>query len=70
MTKNWKGFSGTRGVHTNLARLGCVRKASSVHVVLFTAKIPWSEKCKCPLKLMVCPSSKSNVSSGTRAPSK
>ena len=67
---NWKGFSGTRGVHTNLARLGCVRRASSIRVVLFTAKIPWSEKCKCLLKLMVRPSNKSNVIRGTKAPSK
>ena len=66
----WKGFLGTRGVHTNLARLGCVHRASSVRVVLLTAKIPWSEKCKCLLKLIVRLSSKSNVSSGTKAPSK
>ena len=66
----WKGFLGTRSVHTNLARLGCVRRASSVCIVLLTAKIPWLEKCKCPLKLMVRPSSKLNVISGTRAPSK
>jgi len=64
------GFSGTRSVHTNLARLGCVHRASLVHVVLLTMKIPLSEKCKCPLKLIVCLSNRSNVTSGTRAPSK
>ena len=66
----WKGFSRTCSVHTNLARLGCVCRASSVCVVLLTMKISSLAKCKCPLKLMVHPSSKSNVISSTSAPSK
>ena len=66
----WKGFLGTRSIHTSLARLGCVYNASLVHVVLLTMKIPWSAKCKCPLKLMVCSSNKLNITKGTRAPSK
>ena len=65
-----KGFSGTHSVYTNLARFGCVYNASSECIVLLTMKIPLSVKCKCPLKLMVHPSNRSNVISGTRAPSK
>jgi hypothetical protein len=65
-----KGFVGTLGVHTNLASLGCVRRASSVHVVLLTMSIPLSMKCKCPHKVIVHPSKKSYDTRGTRAPSK
>jgi len=61
---------GTCGVHTNLARLDCVHKASSECIVLLTMKIPSSVKYKCPLRLMVCLSKRSNVTSGTKAPSK
>ena len=65
-----KGFVGTLGVHTNLASLGRVRKASSVRVVLLTIVIPLSMKCKCPHKVIICPSKKSYDTKGTRAPSK
>ena len=65
-----KGFVGTLGVHTNLASLGCVHRASSVRVVLLTINIPLSVKCKCPHKVIVRPSKKSYNTKGTRAPSK
>jgi len=65
-----KGFVGTLGVYTNLANSGCVRKASSVHVVLLTMSMPLSVKCKCPHKVIVRPSRKSYDTNGTRAPSK
>jgi len=65
-----KGFIGTLGVHTKRASSGCVRNASSIHVVLLTMKIPLSEKCKCPHKVTVCPSKKSYDTSSTKAPSK
>ena len=53
-----KGFIGTLGVHTNLASLGCVHRASSVHIVLLTISIPLFVKCKCPHKVIVRPSKK------------
>ena len=65
-----KGFVGTLGVHTNLASVGCVRRASSVHVVLLTMNIPLFIKCKCPHKVIVRPSKKSYATNGTRAPLK
>ena len=65
-----KGFVGTLGVHTNLASSGCVRRASSVRVVLLTIRIPLSVKCKCPHKVIVHPSKKSYDTKGTRAPLK
>ena len=65
-----KGFVGTLGVHTNLASSGCVRRASSVHVVLLTIRIPLSVKCKCPHRVIVHPSKKSYDTNGTKAPSK
>jgi hypothetical protein len=65
-----KGFVGTLGVHTNLASAGCVRRVSSVRVVLLTMSIPLSVKCKCPHKVIVRPSKKSYKTKGTRAPSK
>ena len=65
-----KGFVGTLGVHTNLASSGCVRKVSSVRVVLLTISMPLSVKCKCPHKVIVQPSKKSHETKGTRAPSK
>jgi len=65
-----KGFIGTLGVHTNLASSGCVRNVSSIHVVLLTMKIPLLVKCKCPHKVIVCPSKKLYETSGTKAPSK
>jgi len=65
-----KGFIGTLGIHTNLASSGCVRKASSVRVVLLTIKIPLSVKCKCPHKVIVRPSKKSYDTNSTKAPSK
>jgi hypothetical protein len=65
-----KGFIGTLGVHTNLASLGCVRRVSSVRVVLLTISMPLSVKCKCPHKVIVRPSKKSYDTNSTRAPSK
>ena len=65
-----KGFVGTLGVHTNLASAGCVRRASSVRVVLLTMSMPLSVKCKCPHKVIVRPSKKSYETKGTKAPSK
>ena len=65
-----KGFVGTLGVHMNLASSGCVRNASSIHVVLLTMKIPLSVKCKCLHKVIVCPSKKLYETRGTKAPSK
>jgi hypothetical protein len=65
-----KGFVGTLGVHTNLASSGCVHSASSVRVVLLTIKIPLSVKCKCPHKVIVCPSKKLYDTNGTKAPLK
>ena len=65
-----KGFVGTLGVHTNLASSGCVRRASSIRIVLLTMRMPLSVKCKCPHKVIVRPSKKSYVTNGTRAPSK
>jgi hypothetical protein len=65
-----KGFVGTLGVHMNLASSGCVRRASSVRVVLLTMRIPLSVKCKCPHKVIVCPSKKLYDTKGTNAPSK
>jgi hypothetical protein len=63
-----KGLVGTHGVHTNLAKLGCVHNMSSVHVVLLTIKIPLSVKCKCLQRVIVRPSRKSYKTSGTVAP--
>ena len=65
-----KGFVGTLGVHTNLANSGCVHSMSSVRMVHLTIKIPLSVKCKCPHKVIVCPSKKLYDTKGTRAPSK
>ena len=65
-----KGFVGTLGVHTNLASSGCVRKASSVRMVLLTIRIPLSVKCKCPHKVIVCPSKKSYDTNGSKGPLK
>jgi hypothetical protein len=65
-----KGFVGTLGVHMNLASLGCVRRASSVRVVLLTMRMPLSVKYKCPHKVIVRPSKKSYKTNSTRAPSK
>jgi hypothetical protein len=65
-----KGFVGTLGIHTNLASSGCVHRASSIHVVLLTMSMPLSVKCKCPHKVIVCPSKKSYNTKGTKAPSK
>ena len=65
-----KGFVGTLGVHMNLANSGCVCRASSVHVVLLTIRIPLSVKCKCLHKVIVRPSKKSYDTKGTSAPSK
>jgi hypothetical protein len=65
-----KGFVGTLGIHTNLASSGCVRRASSIRVVLLTISIPLSVKCKCPHKVIVRPSKKSYDTKGTKAPSK
>jgi hypothetical protein len=65
-----KGFVGTLGVHTNLASSGCVRRASSVCVVLLTIRIPLSMKCKCPHKVIVRLSKKLYDTKGARAPSK
>ena len=64
-----KGFVGTLGVHMNLASLGCVRRASSVRMVLLTIRIPLSVKCKCPHKVIVRPFKKSYATNGTKAPS-
>jgi hypothetical protein len=65
-----KGFVGTLGIHTNLASSSCVRNASSICMVLLTIKIPLSVKCKCPHKVIVCPSKKSYATRGMSAPSK
>ena len=65
-----KGFVGTLGVHMNLASSGCVRNASSVHVVLLTMKIPLSVKYKCPHKVIVRPSKKSYDTRDTNTPLK
>jgi hypothetical protein len=65
-----KGFVETLGIHTNLASSGCVCNASSMRVVLLTTKIPLSIKCKCPHKVIICPSKKLYDTSGTKAPSK
>jgi hypothetical protein len=65
-----KGFVGTLGVHMNLASSGCVCRASSVRIVLLTMRIPLSMKCKCPHKVIICPSKKLYNTKGTRAPSK
>jgi len=65
-----KGFVGTLGIHTNLASSGCVRRASSVRIVLLTIRIPLSVKCKCPHKVIIRPSKKSYDTRGTKAPSK
>jgi hypothetical protein len=65
-----KGFVGTLGIHTNLANSGCVRRVSSVRVVLLTMRIPLFIKCKCPHRVIICPSKKSHDTKGTRAPSK
>ena len=65
-----KGFVGTLGVYTNLASSGCVCRASSVHVVLLTMRMPLSVKCKCPHRVIVHPSKKLYDTNGTKAPSK
>jgi hypothetical protein len=65
-----KGFVGTLGIHMKHTNSGCVRNTSSIRVVLLTMKIPLSVKCKCPHKVIVCPSKKSYNTSGTKAPSK
>jgi len=65
-----KGFVGTLGVHMNLANSGCIHNVSSIHVVLLTMSMPLSVKCKCPHKVIVCPSKKSYETSGTKAPLK
>jgi hypothetical protein len=65
-----KGFVGTLGIHMNLASSGCVRRVSSVRIVLLTISIPLSMKCKCPLKVIIRPFKKSYDTKGTRAPSK
>ena len=65
-----KGFVGTLGIHTNLANSGCVRRVSSVRVVLLTMSMPLSMKCKCPHRVIVRPSKKSYDTNGTEAPSK
>jgi hypothetical protein len=65
-----KGFVGTCSVHTNLASLGCVHKASSIHMVLLTIKMPLGVKCKCPQSVIVCPSKKLYATKGTMAPLK
>ena len=65
-----KGFVETLSVHMNLASSGCVHRASSVHMVLLTIRIPLSVKCKCPQRVIVRPSKKSYDTHGTKAPSK
>jgi len=65
-----KGFVGTLGIHTNLANSGCVRRVSSVRMVLLTISMPLSVKCKCPHRVIVRPSKKLYDTNGTKAPSK
>jgi len=65
-----KGLMGTRGVQTNAASPGCVRKRSSVWVLRLTTKIPSTVKCKCPQRRATRPSRKSYATKGTREPSK
>jgi hypothetical protein len=65
-----KGLVGTRSVHSNLASLGCICKASTMLIILLTIKIPLGVKCKCPQRVIVCPSKKLYNTSGTVAPSK
>jgi len=54
-----KGLVGTRGVHTKVAKPGCVRKRSSVRVFLSMTKMLSAVKCKCPHKVAMCLSKKS-----------
>ena len=68
--RNKKGLVGTSGVHTNLAKCGCVRRRSSVRVLRSMTKIPSAVKCKRPTKVVWQPSKKSKARRGTRAPSK
>jgi hypothetical protein len=65
-----KGFVGTLGVHTNLANSGCVRRVSSIRMVLLTISMPLSINCKCPHRVIIRPSKKSYITNGTKAPSK
>jgi len=65
-----KGLTGTRGVQTNAASPGWVRRRSSVRVLRLTTKIPSAVKCKCPQRRATRPSRKSYATKGTRAPSK
>jgi hypothetical protein len=57
-------------VHTNLAKLGCVRNMSSTRVVLLTTNMPLLVKCRLPQRVIVRPSKKSYDTKGTMAPSK
>jgi len=65
-----KGLVGMRGVQTNVASLGCVRKMSSVRVFLSVTKIPSAVKWRCLHRVAICPSKKLYATKGTRAPSK
>jgi hypothetical protein len=67
-----KGFVGTLGIgiHTNLASSGCVRRASSIRIVLLTIRISLSVKCKCLHKVIIRLSKKSYDTRGTKAPLK
>jgi len=65
-----KGLVGTQGVHTKVAKPGCVHKMSLVRVFLSITKIPSAKKCKCPQRVAIRPSKKSYATNGTRASSK
>ena len=65
-----KGLIGMWGVQVKQARSGTVCKMSSVWVERFITKSPSSVKCKCPQRVAMRPSRKSQAISGTRTPSK
>jgi len=65
-----KGLVGTQGVHTKVARPGCVHKRSLVQVFLSVTKIPLTEKYRRPQRVAMHLSKKSYAINGTRAPSK
>jgi len=65
-----KGLVDTQGVHTKVAKPGCVHKRSLVQVFLSITKILSAEKCKCPQMVAIRPSRKLYATNSMRAPSK
>ena len=65
-----KGLVGTQGVHTKVAKPGCICKRSLVRVFLSMTKILSTEKCKHLQRVAIRPSKKLYAVNGTRAPLK